>query len=160
MNKNDYVRGKKRQRKRAPKAHSGCITCKTRRIKCDETKPDCRKCISTGRKCDGYVPITASKARESSSGPPGRPTSKGCTPYSVACSRKSIPVSHLFPLGISSNQLPGRAFHYFIHRSSIDLTGPLHSQVWQGYVLSVCTTSPAIQHAVAALSGFHERFSF
>ncbi|KAK4500857.1 hypothetical protein PRZ48_009049 [Zasmidium cellare] len=25
-----------------------------RRVKCDETKPNCNKCVSTGRKCDGY----------------------------------------------------------------------------------------------------------
>jgi hypothetical protein len=25
-----------------------------RRVKCDEGKPNCQRCISTGRKCDGY----------------------------------------------------------------------------------------------------------
>ena len=30
-----------------------------RRIKCDETKPVCFKCTSTGRKCDGYAPPRA-----------------------------------------------------------------------------------------------------
>ncbi|KAJ5970804.1 uncharacterized protein N7479_000722 [Penicillium vulpinum] len=43
-----------RRRKWAPKLKSGCITCKIRRIKCDEEKPHCRRCVSTGRKCDGY----------------------------------------------------------------------------------------------------------
>jgi hypothetical protein len=26
-----------------------------RRVKCDETKPECERCTSTGRKCDGYL---------------------------------------------------------------------------------------------------------
>ncbi|KAJ5208137.1 hypothetical protein N7449_002516 [Penicillium cf. viridicatum] len=43
-----------RRRKWAPKLKSGCMTCKIRRVKCDEEKPQCRRCISTGRKCDGY----------------------------------------------------------------------------------------------------------
>jgi hypothetical protein len=30
-----------------------------RRIKCDERKPACLKCISTGRRCDGYAPPRA-----------------------------------------------------------------------------------------------------
>ena len=30
-----------------------------RHIKCDEEKPNCRKCRSTGRRCDGYVPVGA-----------------------------------------------------------------------------------------------------
>lgn len=33
---------------------SGCFTCKIRRKKCDEAKPFCSRCTSTGRKCDGY----------------------------------------------------------------------------------------------------------
>lgn len=37
------------------KSSTGCITCKIRRIKCDELRPVCRRCESTGRKCDGYV---------------------------------------------------------------------------------------------------------
>ena len=28
-----------------------------RRVKCDETKPHCLRCLNTGRKCDGYKPI-------------------------------------------------------------------------------------------------------
>ncbi|KAI1339867.1 hypothetical protein F5Y15DRAFT_415785 [Xylariaceae sp. FL0016] len=37
------------------KEKTGCITCKRRKIKCDEAKPHCFRCTSTGRECDGYV---------------------------------------------------------------------------------------------------------
>ena len=30
---------------------------RARRVKCDEQRPACRRCTSTGRKCDGYQPI-------------------------------------------------------------------------------------------------------
>ncbi|WAO94654.1 Zn(2)-C6 fungal-type domain-containing protein [Fusarium falciforme] len=36
------------------RSNGGCITCRVRRVKCDEKKPSCKRCISTGRKCDGY----------------------------------------------------------------------------------------------------------
>lgn len=36
------------------RSSNGCITCKIRRIKCDEARPACNRCTSTGRKCDGY----------------------------------------------------------------------------------------------------------
>ncbi|KAJ5087656.1 hypothetical protein N7456_011272 [Penicillium angulare] len=36
------------------RVRTGCKTCKVRKIKCDEGKPQCQKCISTGRLCDGY----------------------------------------------------------------------------------------------------------
>jgi hypothetical protein len=35
-------------------ASKGCMNCRTRRIKCDETQPNCRKCVASGRTCLGY----------------------------------------------------------------------------------------------------------
>lgn len=67
-----------------------------------------------------------------------------------------VPLHHFSSIPLSI----GRALEYFVYRSSIDLTGPLHIQVWRQYILSAVATSPAIQHAVAALSGFHERHCF
>ncbi|KAL2443840.1 hypothetical protein ABEF95_013578 [Exophiala dermatitidis] len=34
---------------------TGCLTCRKRRIKCDEGKPSCRNCIKSKRECAGYV---------------------------------------------------------------------------------------------------------
>ena len=36
------------------KVRTGCRTCKVRRLKCDEARPACGRCTSTGRLCDGY----------------------------------------------------------------------------------------------------------
>ncbi|KAL5377080.1 hypothetical protein DPSP01_010045 [Paraphaeosphaeria sporulosa] len=40
--------------KRRRTCKTGCLTCKARKVKCDEGKPACHRCISTGRTCDGY----------------------------------------------------------------------------------------------------------
>lgn len=32
----------------------GCVTCKQRRVKCDEAKPECRPCRRLGLRCGGY----------------------------------------------------------------------------------------------------------
>lgn len=32
----------------------GCITCKAKRLKCDETKPSCQQCHKRGVSCGGY----------------------------------------------------------------------------------------------------------
>ncbi|TVY54031.1 putative transcriptional regulatory protein [Lachnellula cervina] len=37
-----------------PKVKTGCTTCRIRKVKCDEKKPFCQKCVNTGRTCDGY----------------------------------------------------------------------------------------------------------
>ncbi|OAL39584.1 hypothetical protein AYO20_00981 [Fonsecaea nubica] len=52
---NSLVCAQARSRRHAPKVRTGCVTCKARKIRCDETKPSCKRCTSTGRRCDGYV---------------------------------------------------------------------------------------------------------
>ncbi|KAI1361925.1 hypothetical protein F5Y08DRAFT_313400 [Xylaria arbuscula] len=36
------------------KARTGCLTCKRRRVKCDEAKPHCTRCVKSGHTCAGY----------------------------------------------------------------------------------------------------------
>ncbi|KAL2867005.1 Zn(II)2Cys6 transcription factor domain-containing protein [Aspergillus lucknowensis] len=36
------------------KPSTGCQTCRSRRIKCDETRPHCNACIRSSRECPGY----------------------------------------------------------------------------------------------------------
>ncbi|KAJ5819334.1 hypothetical protein N7474_004925 [Penicillium riverlandense] len=44
----------KRSRVVISQSKRGCVTCKTRRVKCDEQKPLCRRCVQAGRLCGGY----------------------------------------------------------------------------------------------------------
>ncbi|CAK7203825.1 hypothetical protein SEUCBS139899_006573 [Sporothrix eucalyptigena] len=37
------------------KVKTGCATCRTRKVKCDEGQPACQKCVATGLTCDGYA---------------------------------------------------------------------------------------------------------
>lgn len=48
----------KARRQSKPKVRTGCVTCKSRRVKCDEGRPSCRRCVRRGLECGGYVPIT------------------------------------------------------------------------------------------------------
>lgn len=36
------------------KTFTGCWTCRSRRLKCDEKKPSCRQCTRRGLNCGGY----------------------------------------------------------------------------------------------------------
>ncbi|GJN66889.1 hypothetical protein PLICBS_000911 [Purpureocillium lilacinum] len=45
-------KGKKPMVKKRTK--TGCLTCRKRRIKCDENKPRCKNCIKSKRECEGY----------------------------------------------------------------------------------------------------------
>ena len=35
-------------------SYVGCITCKAKRLKCDETKPTCQQCARRSVACGGY----------------------------------------------------------------------------------------------------------
>ncbi|KYK59422.1 Fungal transcriptional regulatory protein [Drechmeria coniospora] len=48
----DDPKGKKAVGKKRTK--TGCMTCRKRRIKCDENKPRCKNCIKSKRECKGY----------------------------------------------------------------------------------------------------------
>lgn len=37
------------------KSFTGCWTCRVRKIKCDERRPECRRCKTTGIECQGYA---------------------------------------------------------------------------------------------------------
>ncbi|KAI1757465.1 hypothetical protein F4782DRAFT_130684 [Xylaria castorea] len=37
-----------------PGKYKGCNTCRMRRVKCDNARPFCKKCIDYGRECGGY----------------------------------------------------------------------------------------------------------
>ncbi|KAH8691442.1 fungal-specific transcription factor domain-containing protein [Talaromyces proteolyticus] len=39
------------------RVRTGCKTCRTRRVKCDETKPQCRNCLQRGLACDNSVQL-------------------------------------------------------------------------------------------------------
>lgn len=59
----------------------GCKTCKKRRIKCDEQKPECGRCLRAGYKCAGYardLEFRISTPTSQASG--GRPTTTSTRP--------------------------------------------------------------------------------
>lgn len=63
------MRDKKRR------ARTGCLTCRARRVKCDEKKPQCRRCFTANIECAGYeqrrVVVPLSNSHEDSSTPIG-----------------------------------------------------------------------------------------
>ena len=45
------------------RTRTGCLTCRKRRIKCDERKPSCMNCEKSKKCCAGYVDITTKKKK-------------------------------------------------------------------------------------------------
>ncbi|KAF2093268.1 hypothetical protein NA57DRAFT_48940 [Rhizodiscina lignyota] len=125
----------KKSRTSASKVRTGCITCKIRHVKCDEEKPACRRCSTTGRKCDGYE------------GP--RPTRQAM---------KNIVTVYVAPFAVPRKLLPLQGYneideyHRFV---APKLAGYFDSEFWKKLIPQMSLSEPSIQHAVAAISEYH-----
>ncbi|KAL4789550.1 hypothetical protein BDV19DRAFT_23783 [Aspergillus venezuelensis] len=122
-------------RARHVKVRTGCITCKIRRVKCDEAKPDCRRCTSTGRKCDGFV-----QPRE------GTP--------------EKLPISRLRPSPTPISVQEARGLEFFFHNTSHQFAGLLERDFWRRSVLQLSLSEHSIRQALAALGALHECEAF
>ncbi|KAH7012476.1 uncharacterized protein B0I36DRAFT_339349 [Microdochium trichocladiopsis] len=93
----DPAPAKPRVRAFSHRTRAGCLTCKTRRKKCDEQRPICNRCKVGGFICDGYEadgaarkqrkPSPATSASSSSSSPPSSSSSS-----SPSASGRSLPI--------------------------------------------------------------------
>lgn len=57
---------KNKKKKTFTRTRTGCLTCKRRRVKCDEAKPSCYCCQKSNRKCDGYAENVLKNKRRNS----------------------------------------------------------------------------------------------
>ncbi|KAJ5557092.1 hypothetical protein N7494_001007 [Penicillium frequentans] len=65
---------KSTQKPRQTKSRNGCITCKAKRLKCDETKPSCSQCDRRKVSCGGYKKDFKWRPFEETNLAVGRPT--------------------------------------------------------------------------------------
>ncbi|KIK67187.1 hypothetical protein GYMLUDRAFT_856088 [Collybiopsis luxurians FD-317 M1] len=69
-----------RKRPKYTRSKTGCLTCRVKKIKCDETKPTCMRCTHGQRDCtwpEGTPARKKSTARKDSLDTDGRPSTAG-----------------------------------------------------------------------------------
>ncbi|KAH6636943.1 hypothetical protein F5144DRAFT_201585 [Chaetomium tenue] len=170
-----------RTRKSLPKVKTGCSNCKKRRIKCDEQRPACRRCVLSGKICSGYPPPPRS-ARPSEAiriapkplvamaagAPPPNHEPVQLPPRRVAKyqRRTTPPMTPSTPNPMTvlyhpSMDLPfsdqeGQYFHLFREHTANELSGFFDSAFWTRSVLQECHSATAIRHAVVALGALYK----
>ncbi|KAH9205607.1 hypothetical protein DL95DRAFT_265076, partial [Leptodontidium sp. 2 PMI_412] len=136
-----------------PKVSTGCKTCKIRRVKCDEAKPACKRCSSTGRKCDGYFYAGAPR---STATPRQTPLS---TTQDLAKTNSFIDASP--SLNLFKSNLEQRSFSFFHQNTIPQLSSIFGSPAWKQLnrlLLQAAYHEPAVRHAAVALGALHEHF--
>ncbi|KAH8651204.1 hypothetical protein BX600DRAFT_418391 [Xylariales sp. PMI_506] len=118
-----------------PKVRTGCITCKIRKVKCDETKPHCLKCTKTSRKCDGYLQ-----------------RSRWMYSWEELMQPKSVILS---PCNGRSNR-EGRAWDFFTSMVAPGMSQFHDFDFWTQFVPQVGEREPIVRHAVISISSMYE----
>ncbi|KLJ06775.1 hypothetical protein EMPG_17739 [Blastomyces silverae] len=148
-------------RKSHRKSRTGCVSCKQRRIKCDETKPQCRRCETYGVDCI-YTPPKTSPNRQQLAAS-GRSSSKSSSPdgrcQSMAARDMACRIEQL--LCYTDNTLvsgPSRTQAYeclylFINGLSGRVPAtPSFTAVIKGDMIRVALQTPYLMHAILGLS--------
>ncbi|KAH7407340.1 hypothetical protein BKA64DRAFT_705748 [Cadophora sp. MPI-SDFR-AT-0126] len=137
----------KGKRKPHLKRTSGCITCKSRHVKCDEAKPACLRCRTGGFTCGGY--ITAPSKFEQ--------TVAVCRPNLLPKPATRIIQSSVRQFrGTTQDQ---RAFDFFRSVTAPILDCHFDEDFWNYFLLQMSQAESTVWHSVLALGTLHEQGS-
>ncbi|CAD6449403.1 0d7cdde0-28ae-462f-a86f-f7fb82b723fa [Sclerotinia trifoliorum] len=149
------------------KSRYGCKSCKTRRLKCDETKPTCVNCTKNDIACE-YLFLSFSKP--ALSGPAAKklplPTTATVTRRNAHFSRpvSRDPISFSFPTSVTSSLsdsdklLEFRLFQHFVNVTDVSqVVSVCKISLW---VIQLACRHRSIMDALLGVSAFHLRSSF
>ncbi|OAA65326.1 Zn(2)-C6 fungal-type DNA-binding domain protein [Niveomyces insectorum RCEF 264] len=111
-----------------------------RRIKCDEEKPACRRCTSTGRTCDGYAPAIVVLEQHHSTAQPRQDA--------LLCVRPQRLMGDGLAVG---SQHEHRALQFFTRTGASSLAGYIDVDFWTRLVPQCAHAEAAVYHAVVAV---------
>ncbi|PWY79711.1 C6 zinc finger domain protein [Aspergillus heteromorphus CBS 117.55] len=133
----------KKRRASKPKGKTGCRTCKVRRVKCDEGRPACTRCVSTGRVCDGYGIWGGGGNAFGSRIPRAEAQQTALVTYSTP-----VPMDY-----VTADE--GSYVEWFIQHAIFKIGGMFPSEFWNKLVIQALFQESAVRHAVLALSSAH-----
>ncbi|KAL4926180.1 Zn(II)2Cys6 transcription factor [Aspergillus undulatus] len=120
-----------------PKVRTGCLTCKQRRIKCDEGKPSCRNCSRTGRHCEGYPEPTAGQVQ--------------------ARQAKPIRVYNL-PFKVPGSQADRQLLHFYCCEAAGGLSSFSDPTLWSRLILQRSHHQPVIRHSLVTVAALYRDY--
>ncbi|KAG5996573.1 hypothetical protein E4U43_002830 [Claviceps pusilla] len=142
-----------RKKRWAAKVKTGCATCRpdltkklsrARRVKCDEAKPSCRRCVSVGRICGGY----SRHAGAGAAAVEGASTSPFLRPSNL------LPI---LPIYLHSSRQEEQMFHLLCTEATDEVAGGFDRCFWTIDIPRATRTYPAIWHASASLTAMYKR---
>ncbi|PKS05174.1 hypothetical protein jhhlp_008542 [Lomentospora prolificans] len=122
-----------------------------RRVKCDETRPNCRRCVSSRRTCDGYLPANVTLNRRSLADLVRQTPSLGPAAQTLAPVLRQSPDPKL-------SALDATFFDMFRLRTGPGTASLLPSSFWTHDLLKLAHIEPAVWHATLSLGALHHHW--
>ncbi|KAL4907650.1 hypothetical protein BDW74DRAFT_111502 [Aspergillus multicolor] len=127
-----------------PRSRNGCITCKIRHVKCDEAKPYCAQCQSSGRTCDGYDNVSQTQLRQR------------IAERHQPLNRNNLNADQRLVLR-QETRTERRYVDFFNTRTSHAFSGFYDSKLWSYLIPQFGEHEPSVRHAMTAIGAIHER---
>jgi hypothetical protein len=141
-------------RAKKPKSKTGCKTCKIRRVRCGEERPACRRCLTTGRVCDGYG-IWGGGGNEYGQRRRSRqPESSQLHTENTKHLLVSTQTLHASPIGTLDAD-ERYHFEWFWRRTARKMPGAFYSANENALFFQACASDSAVTHAVLAICSAH-----
>ncbi|CZR56576.1 uncharacterized protein PAC_06465 [Phialocephala subalpina] len=120
---------------------------RTRRVKCDEGKPECQRCIKFGITCDGYaIPPAA---------PPKRTGTQLILPkkesQSTPASSTIAHIARLFGGAGSLDEVDGQCFRLYLEETATQIHSVFPSALWERLIPQISEAEPFVRHAIIAI---------
>ncbi len=116
--------------------------CRIRRVKCDETKPTCARCIQGRLNCVYESPTADLAAHQS-----------------LDCNMLpgNQPLVFVSPSQIKATDLEHRLFHYYLLEVADHMADTANRPLWAVHLPRAAKQQPAVWHACVSVAALHQR---
>lgn len=127
------------------RAKTGCFSCRKRRVKCDEAKPECERCKSANVHCEGYP---AKKLL--------------CVNVPEKMLERSMSIYSAAPLDVGNDALLNAGnvalpfYHQFITQTVYAISGGTRQMFWREDVARMAWSTDYVYHAIISLAAMHK----
>ncbi|KAL4805431.1 hypothetical protein BDV18DRAFT_140848 [Aspergillus unguis] len=151
------------------KSRNGCVICKTRRVKCDERKPACRRCENYGATC--IYPPSQSPASGSASSRTSSISSRTLSPLDTTLSslslsetgsklRNTLASDLAFAPRIIGGQdtlldMAANSLHFFLTNSTNTVGSPMIQAVMRREMIHVAFDNPYLMYTIIGCGILH-----
>lgn len=148
---------------RKKRVRTGCLTCRQRRVKCDERRPICEKCHAANVACSGFQPPRGLPAQTKPAAEELGPK-KEVPQVQLPTTNSDVKISPLygyFGSLLAATKPHRRAFEVLGHQQYVLKTAKLlfsshQLSFWQGYLVEVAWTAEHVYDAIVSLGVMHQ----